>query len=378
MDLYERNKEGSMPSPVYHDLREQLDQYSVGFPATESGIELRILEKLFSEEEASMFLNLGMMLETPQAVAARLGMDPDEVAVLLDHMAEKGLIFRLKKGDAAKYAAAPFVVGSFEFQVKDLDRELAELTEQYFHEAFGKRISEYDAPMRTIPVNKAVDYAYPTAPYEDVRKLFDDKDRIAVAECICKKQQGLLDKGCDKPREVCFAFGSHGSYYVDKGMGRWVTREEALEIIDKCDEAGLVPQPFNAQDAGGLCNCCGDCCGILRSIKLHPRPVDKVICNYFAEVDSDLCTACETCMDRCQMEAISIGSENTAEIDLNRCIGCGLCVTTCPTDALSLKRKSDADIRIPPEKSQQTIMDYFQKRGTSMLPLKVVKASQEK
>jgi electron transport complex protein RnfB len=225
-----------MSSQVYYDLREQLDQYSVGFPATESGVEMTILERLFTEEEAAMFMDLSMMLESPQAVAKRLGQDSDHVATLLDRMAEKGLIFRVKKGDSAKYAAAPFVVGSFEFQVKDLDKGLAELTEQYFHEAFGKRISEYTAPMRTVPVNKSVDHSWPVAPYEDVRKLFDGKDRIAVAECICKKQQGLLDKGCDKPLEVCFAFGSHGSYYVDKGMGRWVTKEEALKIIDQCDE----------------------------------------------------------------------------------------------------------------------------------------------
>jgi electron transport complex protein RnfB len=77
------------------------------------------------------------------------------------------------------------------------------------------------------------------------------------------------------------------------------------------------------------------------------------------------------------MEAITIGSNDVAVIDRDRCIGCGLCVTTCPSEALSLKQKSDAEIRVPPERSQQTIMEFFQKRGTSMLPLKVVKASQK-
>ncbi len=365
-----------MTATVYYDLREQLDQYSIGFPATESGVEMKILEKLFTEDEAAMYLNLGMMLETPQAVARRIGHDPDHVAAVLNKMAEKGTIFRLRKGDSVKYAAAPYVVGSFEFQVKDMDREFAELNEKYFHEAFGKRISEHTAPMRTIPVNKAVDYAWPVAPYEDVRHLFKDKDRIAVAECICRKQQGLVDKGCEKPREVCFSFGSHASYYVDKGMGRWINQEDALKIIDQCEEAGLVPQPFNSQDAGGLCNCCGDCCGILRSIKLHPRPVDMVVCNYHAQVDSELCSACETCIDRCQMEAVKIGPEDTAVVDLDRCIGCGLCVTTCPSEAMTLQRKLEDQVRVPPAKAQETVMQFFQKRGTSMVPLAVLKGSQ--
>ena len=77
------------------------------------------------------------------------------------------------------------------------------------------------------------------------------------------------------------------------------------------------------------------------------------------------------------MEAITVGSDDVAVVDRDRCIGCGLCVTTCPSEALLLKQKSEAEIRIPPEKSQQTIMEFFQKRGTSMMPLKVVKASQE-
>jgi H+/Na+-translocating ferredoxin:NAD+ oxidoreductase subunit B len=120
-----------MTAKVYYDLREQLDQYSMGFPATESGVEIRILEKLFSEEEAELFLNLSMMLEPPEAIAQRTGRELATVASMLEGMVDKGLIFRLRKGDSAKYGAAPFVVGSYEYQAKDLDKEVAELFEQW-------------------------------------------------------------------------------------------------------------------------------------------------------------------------------------------------------------------------------------------------------
>ena len=66
-------------------------------------------------------------------------------------------------------------------------------------------------------------------------------------------------------------------YYVDKGLGRWITPDEALKILDACDAAGLVPQPFNAQNPGGICNCCGDCCGVLRALKMLDKPADKVL-----------------------------------------------------------------------------------------------------
>ena len=364
-----------MTESVFYELREQLDQYSVGFPSTTSGVEMKILEKLFNEEEAQMFLNLSMMLETPKAVAERLNQDHERVGSLLEQMAEKGLIFRVRKEGSAAYGAAPFVVGIYEFQVKTMDRELARLMEEYFDEAFAEQSSQQIVPMRTIPVNKAIDVAWKVVPYEDARAIVKSKDRLAVAKCICRVQQGLLGQACDKPLEVCLMAGSHAEYYVDRGMGRWINHEEAFEILDRCEEAGLVPQPFNAQNPGGMCNCCGDCCGVLRGLKKHPKPVEMVIANYYTQVDPDLCSACETCLDRCQMEAIAIGDEDVAVVDLNRCIGCGLCVTTCTTEAMSLQPKPDAERREPPENAQTTLMELAQKRGKSLVPLSAMKAS---
>ncbi|HTY22925.1 MAG TPA: 4Fe-4S binding protein [Desulfomonilaceae bacterium] len=364
-----------MTAKVYYDLREQLDQYSMGFPATESGVELRILERLFSEEEAELYLSLSMMLETPEAIAQRIGRDAAAVAALLERMFEKGLIFRVKKGDSPKYGAVPFVVGSYEYQAKDMDRGLAELFEQYFVEALGKKGIGQMPPLRTIPVNKSIHHLWPVAPYEDVKKILESKDKISVANCICRMQQGLLDKGCDKPLEVCFQFGSHAQYYADKGMARFITKEEALSIIDKCDQEGLVPQPFASQDAGGMCNCCGDCCGILRSIKFHSKPSEQVLTNYYAAVDPDVCSACETCVDRCQMEAIKVGDNDVALVDRDRCIGCGLCVTTCPSEALSLRSKPESERKEPPTTAKDYTTHLALARGTSLIPISLSRKS---
>jgi Na+-translocating ferredoxin:NAD+ oxidoreductase subunit B len=365
-----------MTAKVYYDLREQMDQYSMGFPSTESGVELKILQKLFSEDEAHLFLNLSMMLETAEAVAGRLGQDPAEIAGLLERMFEKGLIFRLKKGDSLLYGAVPFVVGQFEYQLKGMDREFAELYDRYLLEALGKQGIAEMAPLRTIPVNKSIDHSWQVTPYEDVKKIFQGREKIAVADCVCRTQRSLLDKGCEKPKEVCFQFGSHAEFYVDKGMGRFITEEEALRIIDKCEEDGLVPQPFVSKDAGGLCNCCGDCCGILRSIKLHPKPAEKVITNYYAAVDPDSCSACETCLDRCQMDAIKINATDVAEVDRDRCIGCGLCVPTCPSGAVTLQAKPEPERREPPATGRDYIMQLSSTRGTSLIPLSVTRRSQ--
>ena len=363
-----------MAKEIYRKLQEQLDQYSIGFPTTDSGVEIKILERLFTEEEAEMSLYLSMALETPQSVAQRTERNPEAVLALLDHMADKGLVFRLRRGDTVKYGAIPFVLGIYEFQLKSMDRELAQLVEDYLQGAFRKNIAELGPSiLRTIPIHHAVDLSHPVATYEDSRQIIKNQKLIAVADCVCQVQQDLIGQGCDKPREVCFSFGSAAQYYVDLGMGRQVTIEEALEILDRCEEAGLVNQPANVQNPGGMCNCCGDCCPLLRMIKKYPRPVELILSNYYAAVNPDECTACETCLERCQMEAISISEDDVAEINLDRCIGCGLCVTTCPTKALRLEPKLEGQHYTPPAKGQELLMEMAQKRGKSLIPFTMVK-----
>jgi uncharacterized Fe-S center protein len=173
---------------------------------------------------------------------------------------------------------------------------------------------------------------------------------------------GHLGSGCGKPVENCLSFGSHADYYVENGMGRFITRDAAKEIVRANELAGLVMQPFNSQKAGGMCSCCGDCCGMLRSLKMQPKPAEAVRSNYFAQVDAGLCTGCETCLERCQMDAIAL-TDGIAAVDLDRCIGCGLCVTTCPTEAIALIRKPEDRIYEPPKSAIETYIRIAQERG---------------
>jgi NAD-dependent dihydropyrimidine dehydrogenase PreA subunit len=162
--------------------------------------------------------------------------------------------------------------------------------------------------------------------------------------------------------ENCFSFGSHAEYYVENKMGRFISIDEAKEIVKKNEEAGLVMQPFNSQKIGGMCSCCGDCCGVLRSLKMHPSPAQTVQSNYFAQVDDLECTGCETCLERCQMDAIDV-TDGIAAIDLDRCIGCGLCVTTCPVDAIELVKKPEDQLYEPPKSGAETYIKIMQERG---------------
>jgi electron transport complex protein RnfB len=352
---------------IYIKLRERLDNVSTGYPATPGGIELKILKRLFSEEEAEFFLNLSPLPETPEQAAVRLNRDAEGTAVLMEKMAKKGLLFRLRREKSVSYAAIPFLVGILEHQVNRLDPELARDLNEYFETAIGKTVQSFKTPvMRTIPINRQIAAAWPIAPYEDVLEIIKSQKTIAIAPCICRKWMGAVDKACDKPVETCFLFGSYAHYYVENKMGRYISVEEALDIVKHNEEVGLVMQPFNSQKVGGMCSCCGDCCGMLRSLKKQPVPAAAVQSNYFAEVDAEACAGCETCLDRCQMEAIHM-AEGRAVINLDRCIGCGLCVTTCTTGALRLVKKPDDQQYRPPQSGVETYMKIALERGKNLM-----------
>jgi ferredoxin len=278
-------------------------------------------------------------------------------------MSKKGLILRFKLKGAYHYMATMFVVGILEYQVGNLDREMAEIFDEYMKEVFAQEIILSQTPqLRVIPVQESLEAVLEVQPYDELRKIVESQKTIVLADCICRKKSSLLGHPCSKPLESCLVFGGMGEYYVENGIGRRVTLPEALEVLRKNEEAGLVPSPANAQKVGGMCSCCACCCGMLRAIKLHPHPSSLVKSNYFAQVDEELCAGCETCIERCQMEAIFM-KEDRATIDLKRCVGCGLCVTTCPTKALSLRRKAAPELYVPPASPMETYLRIAKERG---------------
>jgi Pyruvate/2-oxoacid:ferredoxin oxidoreductase delta subunit len=353
-----------MSEDVFRRLQQRLDLYSMGFPATETGIEITILKKMFNRKDAEMFLNMSPMLEDPKSVAERLERPVEELAAQLEDMAKRGLLFRLRKGDSVKYGAIPFMHGLIEFQVKRFDREMGGLLDQYLDQRFNQAIAGVDGLfLRTVPIEKSIIHEQHIAVFDDAVAIIKKNDTIAVAECLCRKGKKIMDKGCDKPIETCIMFGSMARFYIENNMGRWVDVEETVDILRKAQDAGLVTQPATTQNPSGMCNCCGDCCVILGAVKKFPKPAELVFSNYQSAINGENCTGCEICLDRCQMEAIAINEDGVAQVDLDRCIGCGLCVTACPSEAIGLIPKPDAGRRIPPTTSSEQMMQIAKNRG---------------
>jgi ferredoxin len=279
-------------------------------------------------------------------------------------MAKRGLLFRVRKGESVKYGAVPFMHGLIEFYIKRFDREMGDLLEQYLDQRFNQAIAGVGGLfLRTIPVEKSIVPEHHVAAFDDAVAIIKKNDTIVVAECICRKKHKIIGKGCDKPIETCFMFGSMARFYIENNLGRRVDVEEAVGILRKAQDAGLVTQPATAQNPGGMCNCCGDCCAVLGAAKKFPKPAELVFSNYQSSINGENCTGCEICLERCQMDAITMDKDSVAQVDLNRCIGCGLCVTTCPSEAICLIPKPDARRRIPPATGMDQMMQIAIKRG---------------
>jgi Na+-translocating ferredoxin:NAD+ oxidoreductase subunit B len=336
---------------VYARLADALDKLPHGFPATPDGIEIEILQRIFTPEDAAMALRLKPIPETARQVARRLRRPADEVTATLDAMCERGQIFSLWQRGRRYYGLAPFIVGIYEFQLERLDREMAELFERYAPTLAATLGGAAPALARVIPVNRRIDARAEILPYDDLRAMLERCRSFRVADCICRKESALVGKPCHHTSETCMSFSPEPDAYRDlPEWGREVTREEALALLDRVEEEGLVHCTYNFQRGPFfVCNCCSCCCGFLRGLSEHGAPFMLARSNSVAAIDPETCIVCGECRDaRCPVAAISETDDGMA-VDGERCIGCGVCVLTCPTESIQFEPRPEAEQLTPPE-----------------------------
>jgi Pyruvate/2-oxoacid:ferredoxin oxidoreductase delta subunit len=329
-------------SDVYERLRERLDMFPQGFPETDSGVELEILRRLFTPNEAKMMLHLRLFPEKVADIADRAGKDKTELGETLYDMSRRGLILRYRApDDELYYFLIPWMVGIWEFQLNNLTPESIELYQRYFEEGMvPAQRNRKTGGFRVIPVEKEIEGSTEIQPYEKVSQIIESHTRFAVADCICRKEARITGNGCDKLLEACMSFGPAADFYIENGLGREISKEEARKILAKAEEDGLIHCSTNsAGNKTFICNCCGCCCKALSHVTKYGNPQAVVKSNYYASRDDETCTVCGTCAERCQVSAIRIENDQTI-IDRDKCIGCGLCVSTCPTESITMVRKS--------------------------------------
>lgn len=351
-----------MPEETYQRLARHLDDLPGGFPSTENGVELRILKRLFTEDEAELAMHLTVLAEPAGTIAKRAGICEEEAAGRLKEMALKGLIYRIYKEDEPRYMALQYVVGIWEVHVNDLDPDLIADMNEYLPDLIESEVWDKAPLLRTIPINQDIPVTHEILPHEQAQELVKSRTRIAVAPCICRREHTIAGNGCKHPEEMCLIFGRGAEYYIENGIGRAIDADEALDILRKAEQNGLVLQPSNSRNITSICCCCGCCCQVLLMIKRHPNPAQLVSSPFILSTDRSTCIGCGDCISRCHMDALSHKNE-LVSLDADRCIGCGLCVTTCPTGSLELVRKPEKEQKAVPQTQMKYLIHLAKVRG---------------
>ena len=169
MQLVMDRKVVRMNQNVYRKLAQKLDAIPNGFPQTESGIELKVLAKIYTPEEASLASEMRFTPESAEDIAQRTGWDPAKTTALLEEMVRKGLIRVVDEGERCKFGLMQWVVGVYEEQLSRLDEELVRLIEEYYVEAaFGwaEVLDTLPSMHKVIPVEKSIPLEVQIFPFE--------------------------------------------------------------------------------------------------------------------------------------------------------------------------------------------------------------------
>ena len=350
-----------MTEPVYDKLADALDMRT-GMPFPKIQELLAILEFLYTPQEAELASKMPLNPVPAEVLARDIGSAPREVESILEGMADKGLVFPYDKpGVGRLYNLMALLPGVFEIQfikgdINDRAKKMARLFQDYF-DIIRQPGATATRSYTTVPFSRviAVETEIPAGveihPYDKVTEYITMSDHIAVGTCYCRHHAELMGDTCDRPKDVCMSFGPGAKFFAERGFSKLVSKEEALQILDRAEKAGLVHCSSNtSKSIGFICNCCSCHCGIMASIKNAASPSMAATSSFILSVDEEMCMGCGDCVDRCQVDAITMEGEIVVR-DVERCIGCGLCVSTCAVEALKLVPKEEAPV--PPVNQQE-------------------------
>ncbi len=355
-----------MPDDVYRRLATRLDTIPNGFPTTESGVELQLLAKIFTPEQAALGAVMRLTREPAADIAGRAEVDPHSAYRTLKGMARQGLVRAGKSDGKLTFALMPFVVGLYEEQLPRLDAELARLFEAYLQESRGSTIYGPTPVHVVIAVEETVPVDVEVFPYQRASELIEGAKSWAVRDCICRVQKRLIGDACDHPVQNCLVFAPVEGVFDHSKVDRAITKEEALRILGQAEEAGLVHTTGNYRDGHHyICNCCTCSCGILRGVAEFGILSAVAHSDFRVVVDAESCAGCGDCLERCQFNALSM-PDDICLVDAMRCVGCGQCVSVCITDAMQLSpRPADEILPIAADRQEWTAQ-RAQERGISL------------
>ena len=363
------NEQNARPLPITDDL-------------------LRCFDVAISLEETDFLLKLELKAHSYNQLLEISRLKEEESKAFIGDILKKGLLTPQSAKNGEEYVLSPILVGWFEVYLSDGDeteakQEFAKYFEKYcssmgarnffpLRNYINYRFKQKATPTtrivaskklaRRIELNKKIEVepvnVYPAKDVFGLIEKFGDENEIAVMHCFCRQARKMVGKPCrfNLSGESCIIIGEAANSVVKHKIGRYISKEEALKIIEDVQQKGAIHQVFHQKQNIDLpeiaiCNCCWDCCGVLAGYNRGLFPL-CLRAYYYAELsDNSVCIGCKKCEKYCPVNAISY-KDNKCVINTEVCIGCGQCALKCPQKIIKLVHK-ERDVILPMQKKSK-------------------------
>ncbi len=364
-----------------------LNKVPGGFPYPVSDILLDILKHSIAEGNLDLVMAFRKNIsQTMEQLKESSGLTEEEILKKADALAKKGVLFNQPNRQGVMVYRLLPIGRQFEYtfmqdlekteenmKISDLFYKLHEEAESLIQKNYDRFISGMKnmPPIdRTVPILKNKETGkelniiideeveapkekiIPTQKVEELINKFDD---IAVGHCYCRQHKEFLGDPCKQIELTpsCFTLGKSARHTSNHGFSKLVSKEEALKILKRIEDAGLVHKAYHlhsdtSKDEVAICNCCSCCCLTARDCLIFPVANAT---NYLASIDQDLCVGCGTCVEKCYNKAIQLNDDDKAERIEEFCVGCGVCAYLCPENAISLIEGQRIVRMVPPHKN---------------------------
>ena len=282
---------------------------------------------VLTDEEALLALKLGVRKPKTLSEIVKISeLEEKKCEALLEEMSRKGLLEYNWENAAheKQYVLPMYVPGCAEFF--NMNAKILESNPEMgtFFEHMSRLPLEKITPfvpeggagigMHVIPVEKAIEMENESVDLEHISYwLSKYEGKYAASPCSCRRSRLTHDEGCaDDPEGWCVAVGDMADYVVETQKdGRYISKEEALDIFRQAEENGFVHQITNIDGKNkifAICNCNVNVCYALRTSQLFNTP-NMSRSAYIAKVEKQNCVACGKCVEACPAGAVKLGQK---------------------------------------------------------------------